>query len=192
MNTDLLRIKPQNLPVYVYHLDADVALVHNRIAYKLRRYFFSRITVAANQPLRVGDVLTSSFCYYGNSDVEIIPHLHKKNELGKSGIVLRYYYGCQIDKMAIAFVDMDEEYRRKTCWHGRCTVFIELSDSSLSERIGELDNRWESLTEAEHECLRSLRKDQMDSDSIDYWKKRIPDWDERFECLGEIPADLSY
>ena len=190
MREEILKIKPQNLPVYVYQLDADVAVVHDRIAYKLTAYSFNTITVASNQALRPGDVLTNSCCYYGNEHTEIIPHLHKKGYFGNTGIDLRYYHGCRIDRLAISFVN--DNSVSPSCGDGDCTVFIELSDSSLRERIRQLQDRYEKLTQVELSLLKSLKQERLDDNSIEYWKKRIPRWDENFECIGEVPVNLIY
>ena len=156
MNRNILDLKPRNLPVYVYHPEADIALVHDGLAYKLKLYDFSAITIRANQPLRPGDVISNDCCYYGNRYTEIIPHLGKKKVLGGVEKELRDYYGCQINRMAISFFDNDS--MGNSCGVGSCTVFIGLPASH----------------------------------NLEYWKKRIPDWDKRLECIGEVPSDLIY
>jgi hypothetical protein len=158
MNRNILDLKPTNLPVYVYHLEADiVALVHQKIAYKLKGYSFSRISVRANQPLKAGDVVSNHCCYYGHQKAEIIPQMCKKKVLGGVEKELQHYYGCQINRMAISYVDDDSI--GNSCGVGSCTVFIGLP---------------------------------ANSHNLEYWKKRIPDWDTRLECIGEVPSDLIY
>jgi hypothetical protein len=190
MEKDILQLKPQNLPVYVYSLEADIALVHDRIAYKLRAYSFDNIKVASNQPLRPGDVLCRNSCYYGNEYTEIIPHLQKKCLLGGAEIELRYYYGCQIDRLAISYVDENSIW--DSCGAGYCTVYIELSPGELNAKLQSLYEREDELTEAECDTLESLRQEYLGAKTLDYWKKRIPDWDKRLECIGEVPTNLIY
>lgn len=156
MNKNILDLKPRNLPVYVYRLHADIGLVHDGLAYKVKSYNFSGIIIRANQPLRAGDVLLNDCCYYGHQNAEIIPHMCKKKVLGGVEKELRDYYGCQINRVAISF--FDDNSIGNTCGVGSCTVFIGLPASH----------------------------------NLEYWKKRIPDWDTRLECIGEVPSDLIY
>jgi hypothetical protein len=188
MNKNLLRQSPKNLPVYVYHLQAYIALVHGAIAYKLRGYSFSNMRVVSNQPLRAGDVLNNNCCYYGNESIEIIPHICCKGLLGGAEIELRYYYGCQINQMAISYVECPSP--GDSCGVGSCTVFIELSASALDDKIKALNNRYECLTKLQRDILEFLGIEYKASQNLDYWKKRIPDWDERLECIGEVPPNL--
>jgi hypothetical protein len=188
MNRDLLTLIPKNLPVYVYNLQAYIALVHGTIAYKLKWYSFSNMRVASNQPLRAGDVVNNNCCYYGNEYIQIIPHICIKGLLGGAEIELRDYYGCQINQMAISYVEGHSH--GDSCGVGCCTVFIELSASDLNDKIQALNNRYEWLTEAERNRLELLKMEYKASHNLDYWKKRIPDWDERLECIGEVPPNL--
>ncbi len=190
MNRDLLRVIPKNLPVYVYHLQAYIALVHGSIAYKLRGYSFSSMRVVSNQPLRPGDVVNNNCCYYGNESIEIIPHICIKRLLGGVEIELRDYYGCQINQLAISYVEGHSHW--DSCGVGCCTVFIELSASALDDKIKALNNRHECLTKLQRDTLEFLGMEYLASQNLDYWKKRIPDWDERLECIGEVPSDLIY
>ncbi len=190
MNRDLLRLIPTNLPVYVYHLQAYIALVHGTTAYKLRGYSFTNMRVASNQPLRAGDVLYNDCCYYGNEAIEIIPHIHGKSLLGGAEIELRDYYGCQINQMAISYVECHSHW--DSCGVGCCTVFIGLFANDLDDKIKALNNRYKWLTKAERGRLESLTKEYQASHNLDYWQKRIPNWDERLECIGEVPSDLIY
>ncbi len=156
MNRKPLNLKPKNLPVYIYRIQANIALVHERLVYKLKLYDFSAITIRANQPLRPGDVLSNDCCDYGNGYTEIIPHLGKKKVLGGVEKELQDYFGCQINRMAISYVD--DNSIGYSCGVGSCTVFIGLPDRH----------------------------------NLEYWKKRIPDWDTRLECIGEVPSDFMY
>lgn len=149
-------MEPKNLPVYVYHLEAEIALVHQKLAYKMKGYSFSRISVRANQPLKSGDVVDNNCCYYSNGYVEIIPYLCKHKKLGNVPKGLLKYSGCQINRMAISYVNSDSI--ENSCGVGSCTVFIELPASH----------------------------------NLEYWKQRIPDWDKRLECIGEVPTNLIY
>lgn len=121
MNKDIFKLKPQNLPVYTYQLNASVAFVFNREVYALCAYSFAKIKIAVNQPLRAGDVLDNSCCYYGNENTELIPHLQKSRVLCGAEEELRYYCGCRIDRLALSYVG---EYSR-SCGDGKCTVFVE-------------------------------------------------------------------
>ncbi len=190
MNRDLLTLMPNNLPVYVYRFKADIALVHTTRAYKVRGYSFSNMKVASNQPLRPGDVLDNNCCYYGNEYIEIIPHIRSKSLLGGAEIELRHYYGCQINQMAISYVE-GHSYL-DSCGVGCCTVFIGLSASYLDDKIKALNNRYEWLSKLQRDMLEILRMEYQASHNLDYWKKRIPDWDERLEYIGEVPSDLMY
>lgn len=190
MNRELLTLMPKNLPVYVYRFKADIALVHGTRAYKLRGYSFSNMKVASNQPLRPGDVLYNNCCYYGNEYSEIIPHIRSKSLLGGAEIELRDYYGCQINQMAISYVEGHSHW--DSCGVGCCTVFIGLLANALDDKIKALNNRYKWLSFAERDRLESLTKEYQASQNLDYWQKRIPYWDQCLECIGEVPSDLIY
>lgn len=156
MNRNILDIRPRNLPVYVYHLEADIALVHKQVAYKLKGYSFSRISVRANQPLKAGDVVSNHCCYYGNSFVELIPYLCKKKKLGLVKKEFLYYYGCQINRMAISFVNRDS--LGDSCGLGQCTVFIGLSGISNLGYWKKLIKDWDTR----FECIGEVPSDLID------------------------------
>lgn len=188
MNKDVLKLKPQNLPVYVYRLDASVAFILNRVVYKLLGYNFAKITIAANQPLREGDVLDNSCCYYGNENTEIITHLCISKVLGGAEEELRYYCGCRIDKLAISYAG---EYDR-SCGDGKCTVFIELSTSALLDSIKRLEEKSPDLESFDIEALDAMNEEYLAAGSIEYWRNRVPNWDKLVECVGEVPDNLIY
>jgi hypothetical protein len=196
MNEDILELPPSNLPVYVYNLEADVALVLDKIAYKIRHYSFTSIRVASNQPLKPGDVLTSNSCYFGNNNTQLIPHLNKKRILGGAEIELKYYYGCLIDKLAISYVDPNSEFkslkRYESCGDGKCTVFIELSIGDTSEKYRILNEREDSLSLEERLEYQLCEQEFFKKHDLAYWQNRIPDWDERLERIGDIPENLIY
>jgi hypothetical protein len=189
MDRDLLKVKPQNLPTYVYKLEATIALVHDKIAYKIRNYTFTNITICVNQPLRVGDVLDNTCCYFGNENTEIIPNLQKHKELDGVEGELKDYYGCQITQLTISYIE-DYDFP-ESCGVGKCLVFIELSANNVLGELKKLNQR-ERLTPEEQKRWTALQKEMRDADKLDYWKNRIPDWDERLECIGEIPSNLIY
>ncbi|BAZ19075.1 hypothetical protein NIES4071_109600 (plasmid) [Calothrix sp. NIES-4071] len=193
MNHDVLKLNPRNLPVYTYRLEAKVALVKDRIAYKISRYTFSKISVAVNQPLRVNDVLMPQCCYFGNENTEIIAHLQKKHYLGGAEQELNYYYGCRIDRLAISYVDENDCYGYASSGDGSCTVFIELSAGKLGNEYRRLfDMDEDKISSHEAAQIDLVEKEYQESWGIEYWKKRIPKWDEQLECIGEIPHNLIY
>ncbi|MFN6570632.1 hypothetical protein [Dendronalium sp. ChiSLP03b] len=182
--------RPENLPLYVYQLEANVALVLQGVAYKANNYSFNSITVKSNQPLRSGDCLENSCCFYGNKNLELLIHYQQKMPWYKVNAKLQNYYGCCIDRLTISFVDKDDLY--VYCGRGVCTVFVELSDGNLSKQANELDDRYENLTTKELNQLDLLTQDWIASDSIEYWIKRVPEWNEIFTCIGEVPSNLIY
>lgn len=190
MNESILRIQPSNLPVYVYYLEAHIALVLDRIAYKIRYYSFKNIRVAANQPLTAGDVLMNNCCYYANESTQVILDLREKNVLGGDEIELKHYYGCLINKLAISLVDADSML--ESCGAGECTVFIELSTGNALEQFRLLHPREHELDPVERLTYRLYKNELFKTHDLAYWQSRIPDWDERLECIGEVPNDLIY
>ncbi|NER46966.1 MAG: hypothetical protein F6J92_09750 [Symploca sp. SIO1A3] len=184
MNKDILEIKPVNLPTYVYKLIADVALVHQGDAYKIKGYSFDDITVLANQPLRAGDYVACDSCYFGNENTEVIQHLCKKKILGGVEKELQLYYGCQIETLKICYLDNNSTYGH--CGDGTCTIFIELSPTKTIKRFHELDERSDDLSLHQQFELEELRKNHLTNYDLEYWKKRIPDWDKKLECISEV------
>jgi hypothetical protein len=195
MNEYILELKPKNLPTYIYKLDAHVAFVHKRIAYKLKAYCFSTITIAVNQPLRPGDVLSEKCCYFGNMHIEIIHHLQNKYCLNGATEEFKYYSGCKIDRLSLCYVE-DKDHSSDpfvSCGNGECTVFIPMLTSSAGYKFTRLDARnKEDLTIEELETLELLRKELVKSGELEYWKKRIPYWDTELENIGEVPHNLIY
>ncbi|KST67397.1 hypothetical protein [Mastigocoleus testarum] len=187
----ILNLKPRNLPTYIYHLLAEIGLVHNRFVYKLQGYQFRSISVATNQPLRVGDVVDNSCCYFGNQSTEIIPDLIRKRVLSGVEEELQYYHGCQIDRLCFSYADN----QISSCGNGYCIVFIELSSGKIGDemrRLQELESE-NKLNRTEVELLLSLEEEySTQTHNLEYWKQRIPDWDKRVEFIGEIPNDLIY
>jgi len=186
MNRHLLKVKPANLPTYVYKLTADVALVHQGDAYKIKGYSFDNITVAANQPLRAGDYVARDSCYFGNENTEVIQNLCKKKILGGVEKELENYRGCRLDFLILSYVDSNSTYGH--CGDGTCTIFIELSPTKTIKRFHELDERSDNdeLSSKEQQELEELSKNHLGSHDLEYWKKRIPDWDKKLECIGEV------
>lgn len=170
LDKNALNTAPSNLPVYRYSLTANVALVQSDEYYEIKGYSFDSITVLVNQPLRVGDVVSVNSCYFGNKNTEIIPHISKKRYLGQSNIELEYYCGIEITKLTLNFVDPGNYDSHSSCGYGSCLVFIELSDSSLSD---------------EERC-------QADTSSLNYWKSRISSWEENFKHGVKLPKSLVY
>lgn len=191
MNKNILKLKPQNLPIYTYWLTASVAVVHKRIAYKLKNYgTFSDIKVAANQPLKADDILRNECCYYGNDNIELLPHLSKKRALGGAEDELMYFCGCRVDQIDIAY--SDDPSSDDSCGGGKCTVFIELSLGKSSKEYHQLDGRWGKLTDEERFRHEALLRELEASDDIEYWKKRVPNWNDYVEEIGAEPDDLIY
>lgn len=186
MSKDFLNVRPQNLPIYAYDLYADIGLVLNEQVYKLKYYQFARIRVLSNQPLRVGDVLDGSGCYFGNESVTVLDHLNKKGVFAGE---LQYIYGCQIDRLNISYCP--GEYSWETSGNGYCTVFIELSASKLSEIVREFDQRYLSLDKDELADFRNKQNELELSDNLDYWINKLPQWAE-LEHVGTIPKNLIY
>jgi len=182
----LLKLTPANLPTYVYDLTADVAFLHRDGVFKLRRYSFSQIRVVTNQPLKKGDSLDSTAYYPGNSSTEIIPHLIKKGILCGAEKELKYYCGCIVDELVISY----SSGRRsdETCGEGKCTVFIELSASKTGDQWRKLDDFGDidEITKEHHDAWQKATEDYEASGNIDWWKARVPDWDERLEYIGQI------
>lgn len=188
----MLEDKAKNLPVYVYHLPAHVVLVHKRIGYEINGYSFADIIIKSNHSLRVGDCLTMSAVYPGNSATEIIPHLQKKGYLSGVCEELEYYYGCEIIKLAHNFVDLNTEYPLSSCGSGTCRIFIELSPSKLADTYRELDKNLNNLSDSEQAVHDAIEKEYFASDTLEYWKTRIKDWDSELTCIGEVPENLIY
>ena len=191
MDKEILNLKPSNLPTYIYHLHAEIGLVHNRFVYKLQGYQFSRITIATNQALRTGDVVDNSCCYFGNQHTEIIPHLIKKRVLSGVEEELRYYYGCQIDRLCLSYPGD----QGNSCSDGYCIVFMELSPGKISDEIKKLQDleSENKLNLTERELLHKLEKEYfLANHNLEYWKQRIPDWNERVEFIGEVSENLIY
>ena len=190
MGKEILNLNSSNLPTYIYHFHAEIGLVHNRFVYRLKSYQFSCITIAANQPLRVGDVVNNSCCYFGNESTEIIPDLIKKRVLSGAEEELQYYCGCQIDRLCLSYADN----RTNSCGDGYCMVFIELSAGKTADemrRVQDLgsENKFDLK---QRELLRTQELEYLESHGLEYWKQRIPDWNERVEFIGEVPENLIY
>lgn len=191
MRKEILNLKPSNLPTYVYRLHAEIGLVHNRFVYRLQDYQFSCISIATNQPLRVGDIVDNSCCYFGNQSTEVIPDLVKKRVLSGVEEELQYYYGCQIYRLRFSYADN----QANSCGSGYCMVFIELPPIKISDEMRRLQNleSENKLNVTERELLRSLEKEYLEkNDNLEYWKQRVPDWNKRVEFIGEVPENLIY
>jgi len=189
------REKTQNLPVFVYRLAASVVLVKDGLGYELRSYSFETITIKSNHPLRPGDCVDSSSCHFGNENIEIIPHLISRRELGDICEELQYYYGCEITCLTQSFVDPENPHAYQSCGTGKCRVFIELSASKISAKFREIDESFGDF--AELTPTRRLEYDQISDEydksrKIDYWKNRAKKWDENIIEIGEVPKDLMY
>lgn len=192
LDKSVFKMTTSNLPVYIYDLDADVALVFNRQAYKIKGYDFSRIRIVTNQAIRPGDCILSSACYFGNEHTTIIDHLKKKEYLSSKNqrtIEIEDSYGCRIDQLSLGFSD-GSIY--STCGDGSCTVFLELSDAYITRRIRQLVEREDKLNVVERMELDNLKKETLQDKNIQYWKERLAPWDERFENIGEVPENLVY
>jgi hypothetical protein len=183
MDKDLLKAKSQNLPVYVYRLEAKIVLVHHGIGYELQTYSFGDIIVFVNQPLRTGDILQKNCCYYGNELVELIPQLQSKEILNGVEKNFRDYYGCEVTHLAISYVG--EGSKQNTSGVGECRVFIDLVAWDALDRMKALENNYQELTSSEHQELRLLQEELSTVNNLKYWKQRISNWDDRFKCIGE-------
>lgn len=186
MSIDFLKVKPSNLPVYAYDLHAHIGFVLNREVYLLKGYYFSRIRALANQPLRVGDVLNGFGCYFGNQNVTVIDHLHKKGIFSGE---LNYIYGCQIDRLAISYSCCKDYF--DTTGEGYCTIYIELSAHKLSTTVRDFDSRYLELTDEEVAVFRQKQAELEAADNLEYWINKLPHW-AKLEHIGSVPENLIY
>jgi hypothetical protein len=182
-------IVTQNLPVYLYRIPARVALIIGDLAYRDKIYEFIDITIRTNQPLRRGDVLGSSTYILENDYTSLFDDYSAGHPLGNHGIELGYSSGCQIDKMCIEFQDPSHGIYHN-CGVGKCTIFIPLHDTVLIKEIRRLSEECKSPKDPKWEKVEALRHKRRESYEVAYWIEKIPQWDEWFECIGELPDDL--
>ena len=96
--------------------------------------------------------------------------------------------------MTHIFVDPDSDTYYATCGMGKCRVFVELSASKVTEdylKLNDSFSDFDELSANEKERYTQLRQEYLDSDNLEYWKKRIKNWDAKFTCIGKIPDDLT-
>ena len=187
-NSELLQIKPSNLPLYTYSLEGHIVLVLDCQCYKIRPYSFTNVVVLSHHPLRVTDVVSPQSCSLGNENTSVLANVKKHRLLNGMEKHLDSIYGVQITRLMYHYPTDYQE----TCGRGECFIFIELSPSLLYKELESLRKKYSKDSPELRAGVDRLYAEIDVARKIEYWQSQVKDWDSQIEYLGEIPENLIY